>query len=269
MKIRSGALGGVAAIAAVVITAVAYNTLPVRGSDHQDSPLTFARPAADITDVFLYPSTDPAKVVLQMDVDTSATPSANLTQLDPGVLYQFKIAHSAKGGAGGPEDMVIQLLPSGNGASQTIGVYGPFAPSVTGPVSAAGPLSGTVAFTAAGSATTGTVLKNGMRVYVGKRADPFYFDLAQFFKILPDRNAANQPNPGPPLTQATGFRGFTAAFNTLHGTACDTTPAADFLSANGANVVAIVIEAPRALLAPDQTKQTIHLWTTTSTATGS
>lgn len=267
MKIRPGALGGVAAIAALVVTAVVYNALPVRSSDHQDSLLTFARPAADITDVFVYPSTDPTKVVLQMDVDTSATPSANLTQLDPGVLYQFKIAHSAKGGAGGAEDMVIQLLPQGNGAGQSINVYGPFTPSVTGPVSAAGTLSGAVPFSA--TTSSGTLLANGMRVFVGKRADPFYFDLAQFFKILPDRNVGNQPNPPPPLTQATGFRGFTAAFNAAHGTACDTTPSSDFLSANSANMVAIVIEAPRALIAPDTTKQTIHLWTTTSTATGS
>ena len=264
MKLRSGALGGLAAIGALVLTAVVYNVLPVRGSDHQDSTLTFARPAADVTDVYLYPSPDPTKVVLQMDLDTSLSPTANLTQLDSGVLYQFKIAHSAKGGAGGAEDMVIQLLPLGNGASQTIGIYGPFTPSTTGPVSAAGALSGTVAFTQAGAPSTGTLLSNGMRVYVGKRADPFFFDLAQFIKIIPDRAVTNQPNPPPPLTQATGFRGFPAG----NPGNCDTTPAVDALSSNNANVVAIVIEAPRSLIAPDTTKQTIHLWATTSTKTG-
>jgi hypothetical protein len=265
MKLRSGVLGGLAAVVALVLTGIVYDLLPARGSDHQDSPLTFARPAADITDVYLYPSADPTKVVLQMDVDTSLTPSSNLTQLDPGVLYQFKIAHSAKGGAGGLEDMVIQLLPQGNGANQTINVYGPFTPSVTGPVSAAGTFTGTVPFSTAGAASTGTLLANGMRVYIGKRSDPFFFDLAQFFKIIPDRNVGNQPNPPPPLTQATGFRGFAAG----NASGCDSTPAQDFLSTNHANVVAIVIEAPRVLLAPDATKQTIHLWTTTSTATGS
>jgi hypothetical protein len=263
MKLRSGALGGLAAIVALVLTAVVYNVLPVRGSDHQDSPLTFARPAADITDVYLYPSSNPANVVLQMDVDTSLSPSSNLTQLDPGVLYQFKIAHSAKGGAGGVEDMVIQLLPQGNGTSQTIGVYGPFTPSVTGPVSAAGPLAGTVTFSAAGAASTGTLLGNGMRVYIGKRADPFFFDLAQFFMIIPDRDVANQPNP-PPAT-ATGFRGFPAG----NAAGCNTSPSQDFLSANSADVVSIVIDAPRALIAPNSAKQTIHLWTTTSTLAGS
>jgi hypothetical protein len=263
MKSRSGALGGLAAIVALILTAVVYNLLPVRGSDHQDSPLTFARPAADITDVYVYPATNPANVVLQMDVDTSLSPSANLTQLDSGVLYQFKIAHSAKGGAGGVEDMVIQLLPQGNGANQTINVYGPFTPSVTGTVSAAGPLAGTTTFTAAGAPATGTVLGNGMKVFVGKRADPFFIDLAQFFKIIPDRDVANQPSP--PAATATGFRGFAAG----NPYGCDTTASQDFLSSNKANVVSIVIEAPRSLIAPNSAKQTIHLWATTSTLSGS
>jgi hypothetical protein len=262
MKLRSGALGGLAAIVALVLTAIVYNLLPVRGSDHQDSPLTFARPAADITDVYVYPATNPAFVDLQMNVDTSLSPSSNLTQLDPGVLYQFKIAHSAKGGPGGPEDMVIQLLPQNNGANQAINVYGPFTPASTGPVSSAGPLSGTIPFTTAGSAATGTVLANGLRVFVGKRADPFFFDLAQFFMIIPDRDVANQPNP--PAATATGFRGFPAG----NAAGCNSTPSQDFLSTNHANVVSIVIEAPRALIAPNSAKQTIHLWATTSTLTG-
>jgi hypothetical protein len=159
--------------------------------------------------------------------------------------------------------MVIGLLPQGNGASQAINVYGPFTPTVTGPVSSAGPISGTVTFTAAGASATGTVLSNGLKVFVGKRADPFFFDLAQFFMVIPDRDVANQPNP--PTATATGFRGFPAG----NAAGCNTTPSQDFLSANHANVVSIVIEAPRSLIAPNPALQTIHLWTTTSTATGS
>ncbi len=37
-------------------------------SDHQDSPLTVARPGADITDVYVFPANDPSKVVLAMNV---------------------------------------------------------------------------------------------------------------------------------------------------------------------------------------------------------
>ena len=46
--------------------------------------------------------------------------------------------------------------------------------------------------------------KSGIKVFVGPRRDPFFFDLAQFFKIIPDRNYMNHPNP-PPAT-ATSFR---------------------------------------------------------------
>ncbi|GAC1418180.1 MAG: hypothetical protein NVSMB5_09400 [Candidatus Velthaea sp.] len=262
MKQRSGALGGLLAVGALVVSAIAYNTLPVRGSDHQDSPTTFARPAADITDVFIYPASDPTRVVLQMDVDTNLTPSATLAQLDPSVLYQFKIAHGAKGGV---EDTVIQVLPQGSGAGQTLNVYGPFTPSSTGTVSANGALTGSVPF----NAPSGTLLSNGMNVFVGPRSDPFFFDLAQFFKIIPDRNIGNQPNPPPPLVQATGFRGFTAAFNAANKTSCDTSPSNDFISTNKGNVVAIVIEAPRSLIAPASGSQVVHLWATTSTRSGS
>jgi tetratricopeptide (TPR) repeat protein len=36
--------------------------------------------------------------------------------------------------------------------------------------------------------TSAAALANGMRVFVGPRADPFFFDLFQFFSFLPDRN---------------------------------------------------------------------------------
>ena len=39
---------------------------------------------------------------------------------------------------------------------------------------------------------------------MGPRRDPFFFDLAQFFKIIPDRNYMNHPYPPPPT--ATSFR---------------------------------------------------------------
>src|SRR3982074_733289 len=103
MKSTPGALGGALAVVALALSAVLYNALPGRGSDHQDSPPVVARPAADITDVFVYPAGDnPNNVVLQMDVSPLITP-ANTAQaaLDPSVLYQFKIAH---GRAAGPGD---------------------------------------------------------------------------------------------------------------------------------------------------------------------
>jgi hypothetical protein len=265
MKLRSGALGGLAAIVALVLTAIVYNLLPVRGSDHQDSPTTVARPGADITDVFLYPASSPANVVLQMDIDPLLAPGGPTTTaaLDPQVLYQFKIAH----GAPGVEDMVIQFVPTGAGTSQKIAVYGPFKPALTGTTSAIGTSSlvGSVALNAAG----GTTLPNGMKVFVGPRADPFFFDLFAFFKFLPDRDYKTPGSSAPPGTPLSfNFTPAQIAANPAFASCLVGTPS-DALSTNHFNVLSIVVEAPRALIAPSSGSPKINVWATTSTTTGS
>jgi Domain of unknown function (DUF4331) len=255
------AFGALVAVTALAVTAVLYDVSAVRGSDHQDSPAVLARPAADITDVFVFPDpNDATKVVFEMNVDPLLIPGAATTSaaLDPSVLYQFKIAHGAQAGA---EDMVIQFLAAGSGPAQTIGVYGPAAPAAPGTISTTVGAPQNVAFNKA------TVLANGAQVFVGPRTDPFAFDLAQFFKIIPDRNAAFQPNP--PAPSASSFRGFSAAFNAAKGTNCEVTPSSDFLAAGSYNVLAIVFEAPKSLIAPASGSQMIHVWTTSSTPSGS
>jgi uncharacterized protein DUF4331 len=259
MNSRSSAFGGGLAVLALVLTGVLFNVQTARSSDHQDSPTTVARPAADITDVFVYPAGDnPANVVLQMDLDPLLTPAtAPSAALDPGVLYQFKIAHGANAG---PEDMVIQLLATGTGTSQTISVYGPFTPSTPGTTASVntGTFAGSVAF----GSTTAAPLTNGMRVFVGPRADPFFFDLFAFFAFLPDRNYQTAGSaPKAP---------FSFLFPTPSGAfaSCKQGTPSDALSANSFNVLSIVIEAPRTLIAPASGSQKIHLWTTTSTQSG-
>jgi hypothetical protein len=263
MKLRSGALGGLAAIVALVVTAIVYNLLPVRGSDHQDSPTTVARPGADITDVYVYPAASPTNVVLQMDVDPLLAPGGPTTTaaLDPQVLYQFKIAH----GGPGVEDMVIQLVPTGAGTSQSVAVYGPFKPATTGTTATIGTasLAGTVPF----NATAGTTLANGMKIFIGPRSDPFFFDLFAFFKFLPDRDyktAGTAAPAGTPLS----FN-FTPAEATGTFASCSMGTPTDALSTNHFNVLSIVIEAPRALIAPSSGSPKINVWATTSTTTGS
>jgi hypothetical protein len=259
MNTRSSAFGGGLAVLALVLTGVLFNVQTARSSDHQDSPTVVARPAADITDVFLYPAGDnPANVVLQMDVDPLLTPAtAPGASLDPGVLYQFKIAHGA---SAGPEDMVIQLQATGAGTGQTVNVYGPFAPSAPGVLATVNTaaLAGSVSF----GSTTSAPFTNGMKVFVGPRADPFFFDLFAFFAFLPDRNyqTAGAPPKAP----------FSFLFPTPSGqfAACKMGTPSDALSANNFNVLSIVIEAPRTLIAPASGSQMIHLWTTTSTQSG-
>jgi Domain of unknown function (DUF4331) len=263
VKLGQNTLGSMLAVAALAATAIAYTVLPIRASDHQDSPAVApgGRTGADISDVFVYPATSAANVVLQMDVDPVETPAQAATRaLDPAVLYSFKIAH---GTSPTGEDMVIQLQATGAGTTQTINVYGPFTPTSTpSTTSTLGQLSGTIPF----NSRAGTTLANGMKVFVGPAADPFFFDLAQFFAFAPDRNFANPTHPAP-LTPPLTFNFGAAAVGQF--ASCSNKAPTDFLAANHLDLQAIVIEAPRSLIAPAGGSQLIHVWATASTTTGS
>jgi hypothetical protein len=189
------------------------------------------------------------------------------------VVYQFKIVHTQApyqpGAAGNnaPEDMVIQFGVSGTGPGQTITMYGPAKPNTggTGTVTTFVTPTGNVPYNQA------TTLKGNIQVFAGPRSDPFFFDLAQFFQILPDRDyRTHQGTPPTPAPTVSSFRGFTAGNRQGCAlTPANSQPAQDFFSANGYNVLAIVVELPRSLLAPSGTGQVIHVWATTATATGS
>ena len=94
---------------------------------------------------------------------------------------------------------MLQFKAGAPGANQQITLYGP-APARAG-----------TRTTIVASARTGDIpygqradLGNGILAFAGPREDPFYFDLTQFFRIQPDRNFANQPNP--PANSARCFR---------------------------------------------------------------
>jgi len=245
--------GGAAVVAALAGAIFIYLGHPAAGSDHQDSFTVVNRPGADITDVFVYQAPDNANnVVLQMDVFPLIPHAALGTDaLDPAVLYQFKIDTNGDG----VEDQVLQLRPTGAGVNQSIDVFGPSAPIVTGTASRVVKKTGTIAF----NDRAGSPLPNGIKVFVGDAKDPFFFDLARFFQILPDRDYQNQPNPGPP-DPGIGFQGFSVG----NPSGCATTPSQDFLSSNQFNVIAIVAEMPKSMLGGGR----IGVWTTTSTTSG-
>jgi hypothetical protein len=214
----------------------AYASSGVKASDHQDAPLTVARPGADITDVFVFPANDPSKVVLAMDVwPLIPTGFGTKTSFDPGVLYQFKIAVSNAT----TENRVIQFKADGVGPNQTITMYGPTAPGMIGTRSTI------VAKTATMPYNKVSDLGKGVMGFAGPREDPFYFDLARFFQVIPDRNFANQPNP--PGNSAM----------------CFTKAGTDFLA--GFNVLSIVVELPRSMLADGNGHLSLtRFWATTS-----
>ena len=236
---RKTVVCGVAALAVAASAAVHFKA---RASDHADTPAIAASPGVDLTDVYVFPSpSNPNDVVLSMSVHplipTGQGPAA---VFDPNVLYQFKIDNTGDN----KEDLVIQARFFGTGTGQKVRIAGPVKPSHIGtetvfetPDSAIGVIN--TPFTTSG----------GARVFAGAREDSFFFDLDQFFKILPDRATpiTGVPVANPNQPQSTTFRAPGAA--------------KDFLT--GLNVLSIVVELPKSQLRGASNGK-IGVWATTS-----
>src|SRR5712692_33120 len=214
---------GVALVIAASVGVIRY----ARGSDHQDTPDVELNPAQDMTDVYVFPGSSPDRIVLVLDSWPFLTPAqTGSTVFDPNLLYQFKIDNNADG----VEDKVIQVTFHGTGTDQTVEVRGPVAPPVAG---AMDNRVAQVAPTLTGKFNAVLGSASGMQVFAGPRDDPFFIDLEQFFRILPDRKPATGPLAALPDTAtATSFRAPGSAV--------------DFV--RGYNVLSIVLELPTAEL---------------------
>jgi len=222
------------------LIAALYTTQSVRSSDHQDTLQLVARPGGDITDAYVFPAKDPNYVVLAMNVHPLIPAGlGSSVYFDPGVMYQFKIDTVGDY----REHLVLQFRANGVGAAQKVTFYGPQVPSTSGATSAFGsPLGSTVY----GQATT---LPGGIKFFAGPRRDPFFFDLAQFFKIDPDRNfKTHLAAGGPMLPSADCFLPKGSASNYLERF----------------NVLSLVVELPRAALTTPQNHGRINVWATAS-----
>jgi len=215
--LRPKRLAAVALVASCAAGAVSV----ALASDHQDTPDVELNPEMDMTDLYVFPSPTAGRIVLVMNswgvLSPAETPT---TYFDPNILYQFKIDNNADG----IEDKVIQVTFNGYDAGQTVEVRGPIAPPVAGAmmneVSTATPSVTGATRTTIGSAS-------GMQVYAGPRDDPFFIDLEQFFRIIPDRKPVTGPlSQLPDTPSASAWR----------------TPGIDFLT--GFNVLSIIIELP-------------------------
>jgi hypothetical protein len=176
-----------------------------------------------MSDVYAFPAADAGRIVLAMNsrplLTPAQTPSASF---DPSILYQFKVDNTGDA----KEDRVIQIVFRGTGSSQTVEVRGPMAPPVQGAMMN---VVSTTAPVVTGSINQVLGTSTGMRVYAGAREDPFFLDLEQFLRILPDR----RPSTGalsqiPETPTATSFRSAASAVDAL----------------KGSNVLSIVIELP-------------------------
>ncbi len=228
---------------AVLSMVLVYAVPPAKASDHQDTTfLATQLTAADLTDLYVFESpSNPRNVVLAMNFDPLIV-SGELRPYDPNVLYQFKIDNTGDS----VEDLVLQFQINGTASPSSVTVRGPGRPPVVGTRSQLIRVSGT--------GTLNQTFSAGDRfakVFVGLRKDPFFFDLEQFFKILPDRNYQFQPNPPAPLT-VVSFRPPGQAQDTL----------APF------NVHSIIVELPRKFLVGSNRTGKIGVWMTTSTPSG-
>jgi hypothetical protein len=219
---RRRAVALLAAAASLAVVA-ARTTL---ASDHQDTPEVELSPRMDINDVYAFPSpSNPDRIVLVLSTSSPITPAQAATaRFDPNLLYQLKIDNTGDA----VEDRVIQITFRGTGADQRVEVRGPVAPNETGMRNTALEASPSVS----GSVDQVLGSSTGIQAYAGVRDDPFFIDLEQFFKILPDRRPSRGPLSGPLTQEATAFR--------------PSGQAVDFLA--GFNSLSIVLEMPETML---------------------
>jgi hypothetical protein len=235
---RTAWILGVLAIGGAVVATSAR----LLASDHQDTPEVELSPRLDINDVYAFPGSSPDRIALVLTTSSPLTPAATTNaSFDTDQLYQIKIDNNGDA----IEDLVLQFTFSGSGSAQVVSLRGPVAPSTTGAVNRVVNVTPTL------SGTVNTVLGSpgGVQLFAGASDDPFFIDLEQFFRIIPDR----APVQGPlskigPKPEASSFRN----------------PGIDFL--RGINALALVVELPEDMLLPANAGADPHIgiWATTS-----
>ncbi len=231
----------VPALALGLVGVVAVGKL--RASDHQQTVFTEVNPRYDITDVYAFPAATPGRIALVMMTSSPLTPANTaghkFADISEGI-YQIKA--DLTGDA--VEDLVFQISFTGPLGAQIVSVRGPAVPNETGVVNTF-MTSGNLVTGPVGSTTLGNPA--GVQVYAGPRNDPFFIDLEQFFRIIPDRKPVTGPLallPNHPT--ASSFRAPGSAV--------------DFL--RGINGLAIVIEVPKTLLTSNNNHPKFGIWGT-------
>ena len=211
-------------------------------SDHQDTADVELNPSQDLTDFYAFPGATSDRIALVLNSWPVITPAqAGTVSFDPNLLYQIKVDNTGDA----VEDKVIQITFTGTGASQQVQVRGPMTPPVVGA------MNNTVAttdpvVTGAINSVIGTA--SGIQVYAGVRDDPFFIDLEQFFRIVPDRKPVSGAlSQLPDQPTASAFR--------------PAGQAVDYL--RGINALGIVLEMPTAMLTDGGNKK-IGVWGTIS-----
>jgi hypothetical protein len=209
-----------------VALAAAISAATLFASDHQDTPEVELSPRMDINDVYAFPGATADRIVLVMTTSSPITPAQGSTAaFDPNLLYQLKIDNTGDG----IEDRVLQFTFSGSATNQQVQLRGPLAPASTGMVNTV--IDAAPSLTGATNSNLGTA--NGVQVFAGLRDDPFFLDLEQFFRIVPDRKPVSGPlSQLPDTPSASAWRPVGQAVDYLRGL----------------NTLAIVVELPTSML---------------------
>lgn len=131
----------------------------VWAADHADGPQASQDPAADITDVFAWMSTDARKVILVMDLVRNATTASKFSD-----KTQYVFHTTSQPSFGAPASAEVDIVCTFD-AAQKIQCWAGDEAYVSGDA----------------SDTTGITSSDGrLRVFAGLRNDPFFFNLAGF-----------------------------------------------------------------------------------------
>lgn len=260
-KLTGGRRAALAVGLAVLGTAGVMGIRHAVGSDHQDTPEVELSPRLDINDVYAFPGSTDDRIVLVVTTQSPITPAGTAAaRFDPNALYQVKVDNTGDA----VEDLVLQFqFDDLQGGGQRVALFGPVAPTNTGPNNRVAKATPDIV----GNINTVLTIGAGaaqVQLFAGPRDDPFYIDLDQFFRIIPDR----RPSRGPlsqigPAPEASAFRPRCTGgvidpgqgqFDQTRGCA------ADFLRTF--NSMAIVVELPESALRG--AGNNIGLWATVS-----
>ena len=240
----SRARGATLAIVAVGLAAAGR----LLASDHQDTPFVEANQRFDVNDVYAFPGASPDRVVLVLGTSSPITPAGTPTAAfgdKNEVLYQLKVDNTGDA----REDLVFQFTFTGPPGKQRVRMQGPVRPNEVG-------TSNTLVHgkrELQGSTNVVLGAASGVQLFAGPRDDPFFIDLEQFFRIVPDRKPEGGPLSQLPSTPtAASFRAVGSAV--------------DFV--RGFNDLAIVVELPVAALTENGMHPRFGVWGTTSRARG-
>lgn len=225
------AIGGACLLTAVVSPKMA------RSADHRDGPAVKTDPSTDINDVYTW--NDGNNVVLAMTVFPVADANSKFSDA---ALYVLHTESAASFGAtSNPVDIICSF-----DAAQKISCWGPGTEFVTGDASAA-----------AGLAST----SGKMKVFAGRRADPFFFNLDGFNEnrqlVLGAAGTLNFDQNGCPAIDSPTSA---AIVGKLQGT--DGGAAVDFFK--NLNTLAIVVSIDKALITNNGASPLVTVWASTN-----